>query len=447
MRQDITLGKIVNSAWEMFSTGQIIPFILFLLNHTFNALLDCEAVHFLEEHDEILSSGKRRFVRNGYEVKIVSSIFGELILNIPKIRDRLLVGEKNKYSSKILKSIESLFIIIKVLIPFFWIKGISLKGINSLLNEIIGSSVKGISTSNLNRLINGSFDDMVNKYNTRLFFGNFYKFIYADGSYYHIKGVEQKICVIALMGVTEGGIKEVLRLMVTKSESKEEWVGVFNLMKKQGLNEPEAIIGDGGKGLWAAVDEVFKNTKKLQCWVHKCRDIMSYLPKKNKKQMKIMALVKNIYNSPNLEEALKMFNIFKNKIIHRYPKAVKTIEDNLDYLLGFYHFPVEYHKYLRTSNMIESLFSVIRHRTNRFRGCCNQKNLLDVMIYYAIQTNNNLTPFDLSAPEPDPLELALASPDGDESARVGDSRGDFIAGDDNASDIDIGELIQIGFST
>jgi putative transposase len=49
-------------------------------------------------------------------------------------------------------------------------------------------------------------------------------------------------------------------------------------------------------------------------------------------------------------------------------KAVAKITDDLDELLAFYDFPAEHWVHLRTTNLIESTFATVRHRTKVTKG-------------------------------------------------------------------------------
>ena len=52
-------------------------------------------------------------------------------------------------------------------------------------------------------------------------------------------------------------------------------------------------------------------------------------------------------------------------------------------LLAFYDFPAEHWKHLRTSNVIESSFATIRHRTVRSKGCLSNKTALAMIFKLA----------------------------------------------------------------
>jgi len=52
-------------------------------------------------------------------------------------------------------------------------------------------------------------------------------------------------------------------------------------------------------------------------------------------------------------------------------------------LLAFYEFPAEHWKHLRTTNVIESFFATIRHRTVRSKGCLSNKTALAMIFKLA----------------------------------------------------------------
>ncbi len=51
-----------------------------------------------------------------------------------------------------------------------------------------------------------------------------------------------------------------------------------------------------------------------------------------------------------------------------------------DELLAFYDFPAAHWTHLRTTNVIESAFATIRHRSSRAKGCVTRKTMLS-MVY------------------------------------------------------------------
>jgi hypothetical protein len=52
-------------------------------------------------------------------------------------------------------------------------------------------------------------------------------------------------------------------------------------------------------------------------------------------------------------------------------------------LLAFYDFPAEHWKHLRKTNVIESAFATVRHRTVRSKGCLSNKTALAMIFKLA----------------------------------------------------------------
>ncbi len=73
----------------------------------------------------------------------------------------------------------------------------------------------------------------------------------------------------------------------------------------------------------------------------------------------------------------------------KYDKAVECLIKDRDALLAFYEFPAEHWKHLRTTNVIESPFATIRHRTVRSKGCLSNKTALAMIFKLAEAAENS----------------------------------------------------------
>src|SRR6266536_1315029 len=59
-------------------------------------------------------------------------------------------------------------------------------------------------------------------------------------------------------------------------ESAQSWRELLVEAKSRGLTiAPELAVGDGGLGLWKALDEVFPATQHQRCWVHKTANVLN----------------------------------------------------------------------------------------------------------------------------------------------------------------------------
>ena len=83
------------------------------------------------------------------------------------------------------------------------------------------------------------------------------------------------------------------------------------------------------------------------------------------------------------KDALAAFDVFVETWGVKYDKAVECLVKDRDALLAFYDFPAEHWKHLRTSNVIESAFATVRHRTVRSKGCLSNKTALAMIFKLA----------------------------------------------------------------
>ncbi len=68
---------------------------------------------------------------------------------------------------------------------------------------------------------------------------------------------------------------------------------------------------------------------------------------------------------------------------------MECLTKDRDALLAFYYFPTEHWKHLRTTNVIESSFATIRHRTVRSKGCLSNKTALAMIFKLAEGAEKN----------------------------------------------------------
>ena len=143
------------------------------------------------------------------------------------------------------------------------------------------------------------------------------------------------------------------------------------------MNVPELAIGDGAMGFWAALEEIYPETRHQRCWMHKTMNVLNCLPKSS--QAKAKQALHNIWQAETKDNAEKAFDLFLNTYEPKYPKATLCLQKDHEELMAFYDFPAQHWQSIRTSNPIESTFGTIRHRTKRSKGCLSRDGMLHMM--------------------------------------------------------------------
>jgi transposase-like protein len=200
-------------------------------------------------------------------------------------------------------------------------------------------------------------------------------YLWADGIHCGIRGEDEKMCVLVILGVNEKGEKELVALNDGYRESEESWKEVLRDLKTRGLKiAPKLAVGDGALGFWKALGEVFPETKMQRCWQHKTMNILDKFPKSMRE--KVLADIHEIWMAETKTSALKAWDSFVKTYKDKYPKAVECLQKDKDTMLTFYDFPAEHWRSIRTTNPIESTFATVRHRTTRTKGCVSRNSLL-----------------------------------------------------------------------
>jgi len=168
-------------------------------------------------------------------------------------------------------------------------------------------------------------------------------------------------------------------------------VGVGTVLRRiPSTWRPNLAIGDGALGFWDALAQVYPKTETQRCWFHKMRNVLDKLPKSQQPQAKLQ--LKEIYNAPTREEALKAMDTFNSHYQLKYSKAVESLLSDKEALLRFYHYPAEHWVHLKTTNPIESLFSTVQHRARQSRGCFSRSSLLGCVFKLCLEAEKRWKP-------------------------------------------------------
>jgi transposase-like protein len=169
-----------------------------------------------------------------------------------------------------------------------------------------------------------------------------------------------------LVGVRADGRKELVALADGYRESAGSWADLLRDCARRGMRAPVLAVGDGALGFWAALREVFPDTREQRCWFHKTGNVLAAMPKSAHPGAK--KALAEIWGAEDKTHAQAAARRFAQLYAAKFGKAVAKVTDDLDQLLAFYDYPAEHWVHLRTTNPIESTFATVRHRTRVTRG-------------------------------------------------------------------------------
>ena len=139
----------------------------------------------------------------------------------------------------------------------------------------------------------------------------------------------------------------------------------------------DLIVSDGHDELLAAVAQLFAATPPQRCLVHKQRNVLSAIPRRERDD--VQAELVGIWEQPNKQEAVIQLAAFQARYSQRYPEAVRSLSEDEEHLLRFYEFPAAMHRHIQTTNAIESLFSNVRQRTDQIDVFTTETSCLTIV--------------------------------------------------------------------
>ena len=288
---------------------------------------------------------------------------GTVEVSAPRVNDR---RAGKRFSSKILPPYMRRSPKVTEVLPVLYLRGLSTGDFREGLKALLGEDAAGLSPANITRLLS-VWEAEYEAFRTRDLSSVDYVYVWVDGIHVNVRlGEQDRICLLVMIGARPDGTKELIAVESGYRESTESWAEVLRDLSRRGMQAPVLAVGDGALGFWAAVRDVWPETREQRCWVHRLANVLDKLPKRLQKAAK--QALHEIMEAPTREAAQAGIARFEADYGAKYPKAVASLRRDEEALLAFFDFPAEHWRHIRTTNPIESTFSTVRLRQRVTKG-------------------------------------------------------------------------------
>ena len=255
-------------------------------------------------------------------------------------------------------------------LPVLYLRGLSTGDFKEALPALLGEDAAGLSPSAISRLL-AVWEEEYRSFRQRDLSDRDYVYVWVDGVHFRIRLEEDRLCALVVIGARPDGTKELIAIEDGYRESTESWAALLRDLKRRGMRAPVLAVGDGALGFWAAVRDMWPETREQRCWVHRLANVLDKLPKRLQPRAK--EALREIMNAESRKTAEKGIADFAEEYGAKYPKALESLTRDQDKLLSFFDFPAEHWKHLRTTNPIESAFATVRLRQRVTKGAGSRK--------------------------------------------------------------------------
>jgi putative transposase len=231
----------------------------------------------------------RRALRNGHRSKTVSTIAGDLDLQIPKLRAGSFFPSLLERRRRV---DQSLFAVIMEA----YLHGTSTRKVDDLVKALGADS--GISKSEVSRIC-AELDVEVAAFRDRSLGEQPFRYVFLDATYCKAR-VDHRVvsqAVVVATGVAADGRREVLGFEVGDSEDGAFWTAFLRGLKTRGLHGVQLVISDAHAGLKQAIQAVLLGGAWQRCRVHFLRNVLARIPRGSAEM--VLAAIRTIFAQPD----------------------------------------------------------------------------------------------------------------------------------------------------
>ena len=317
-------------------------------------------------------TGKRRAHRNGTRSRKLKTIYGEIELDKPQIREFPFETAVFERFSRVEDSL-------RVAVAESYFEGVSTRKVEKVFSKF---GLKNISASEVSRIAK-KLDKLVKDFLNRPIEGSI-PYIFVDASYFKVRtdGRYVNKALLVVVAIHDDGYREILSATVDDSEDESCWENCFESLKARGLKGVKLVISDAHKGIQAAVQKSFLGASWQMCNVHFMRAVLKNIPKKEKKEVAYM-LKDAIEDEFNMQE---LAVILDDK---GFKKSADTIDSFRFDLWNYKSFPRSHWKRIRTTNVLERINKELKRRSRVAGAYSNDQSLLRVAVCIMMDINED----------------------------------------------------------
>jgi transposase-like protein len=361
-------------------------------------LLEQEVTDYLErEHyQRRRPEQEHRGYRNGYEPGRMRTAEGEIVVQVPQVRDA-----PQTYRSELMTFLRGNSDVLERLAVEMYARGLSTRDIEDALVDATGDRLLSrTAVSQVTEVLWADYEAFAE----RDLSGFEVEYLFLDAVYESLReqaGLKEGILVA--WGICSDGRKVLLHLALGNKESYQNWLDFLRDMVRRGLRAPVQTTTDGSPGLIRAVEEVFPNSLRQRCLAHKTRNVLDKVPDSTRSEVK--AMIQAAYYAPNQEVARMIAAQVLETYQNQYPSAMRSFQDDWEACIAYLRCPAVHHKRIRTTNLLERSFLEERRRTKVIPRFFTEKSCIKLVFATLWRTSQRWQGVKMSAMERQQLKL------------------------------------------
>jgi putative transposase len=319
---------------------------------------------------------KRTGHRNGHKSRTLRTRVGTLNLLVPQDRE-------GTFSTRLFARYQRNEKALCLALMEMYVEGVSTRKVKEITEELCGTSFSKSLVSSLA----SSLDAELEGWRNRGLEAEAYPYVFVDARYEKVR-MEHRIVsqgVLIVSAVREpDGLREILAVEVSDTESEATYQELFRSLKRRGLSGVELVVSDEHEGIKAAVARHFQGASHQRCQVHYMRNLLGMVGAKKRKELG--AELRGIFAAPDRRSALELASSVAQKWREKgHEKIACHIEEHIEECLSCLSFPESHRRRIRTTNGLERFNQELRRRTRVVRIFPNREACLRLVSALAVE--------------------------------------------------------------
>lgn len=340
------------------------------------ATLEAEMAEALQAEKGERTAGRLGY-RSGYYTRSLITRVGTLELRVPQDR-------QGRFSTELFERYQRSEKALVAALAEMYVQGVSTRKVKAVTEELCGHSFSASSISAINKTLDESLKAFAER---RL--KEAYPYLILDARYERAReaGIIVSQAVLVAIGIDWEGRRQVIGVDLANRESLSSWRDFLLALKRRGLAGVEFVVSDDHPGLKQAIREVLPEAVWQRCYVHFLRNALDYVPRKVDDDC--LQELRWFYDRRDIAEVRRDIAQWLAKWQAKYPRLTAWVEDNVEETLSYYRLPLQHHKHLKSTNMLERLNQELKRRTHVVRIFPNPESCLRLVRALAVEMHEN----------------------------------------------------------
>jgi transposase-like protein len=313
--------------------------------------------------------------RNGHKPRTLRTRVGNLNLAVPQDRE-------GTFSTRLFSRYQRNEKALCLALMEMYLEGVSTRKVKEITEELCGTSFSKSLVSSLA----GRLDAELGAWRNRRLEAAAYPYLFVDARYEKVR-VDGRVVsqgVLVVSAVRDDGLREILAVEVSDTESEATYQELFRSLKRRGLRGVELVVSDEHAGLKAAAERHFQGASHQRCQVHYARNLLGMVG--HAKRKGLAEDLRAIFAAPALEPALEIASSVAEEWREKgSPKVAEHLEEHVEECLSCLAFPEPHRRRIRTTNGLERLNQEIKRRTRVVRIFPNPRACLRLVTALAVE--------------------------------------------------------------